>query len=237
MSTRFTQPKLWHCLLVATAILIVSLAAVGCGGAQPAAEPTKAAPPANTPIPPTNTPVPPTNTPVPPTNTPVPPTDTPVPPTNTPVPPTNTPVPPTNTPVPPTDTPVPPTNTPEPAPTNTPEPAPTDTPEPPPPPPTATEAPAAKSSGGFDVPAGKALFVFYNYTNIDWNIDIGPYFLAVPANQAGQEFAVATVAIDPGTYIWQGKAPGGKYYIGGQGGNPAFQFTVAAGEVHAEGVR
>ena len=227
MSKQFTQERLWRCLLVATAVLVVGLAVVGCGGAQPAAEPTKAAPPTNTPVPPTNTPVPPTDTPVPPTNTPVPPT-------NTPVPPTNTPVPPTNTPVPPTDTPAPaPTDTPAPAPTDTPAPAPTDTPEPAPPP---TEAPA-KSSGGFDVPAGKALFVFYNYTGIDWNIDIGPYFLAVPANPAGQEFTTATIAIDPGTYIWQGKAPGGKYYIGGQGGNPAFQFTVAAGEVHAEGVR
>jgi hypothetical protein len=235
MSNRFTQQKLWHCLLVAAALLIVSLAVVGCGGAQPAAAPTEAAPPTNTPAPPTATPVPPTDTPVPPTATPIPPTDTPVPPTATPVPPTDTPIPPTATPVPPTATPVPPTDTPVP-PTETPVPAPTDTPEPPPPPPTATEAPA-QSSGGFDVPAGKALFVFYNYTNIDWNIDVGPFFLAVPANQSGQEFAVATVAIDPGTYTWQGKSPGGKYYIGGQNGNPAFTFSVAAGEVHAEGVR
>jgi hypothetical protein len=230
MSTRFTQQKLWRCLLVATAILIVGLAAVGCGGAQPAAEPTRAAPPTNTPVPPTNTPIPPTDTPVPPTSTPVPPTDTPVPPTNTPVPPTNTPVPPTNTPVPA------PTDTPEPAPTDTPEPAPTDTPEPAPPPPTATQAPA-KSPSGFDVPPGKALFVFYNYTNVDWNIDVGPNLLQVPANQPGQEFAVGTLVLDPGTYSWQAKSPGGGWGIRDANGNVAFQFTVAAGDVYVQGVR
>ena len=121
MSIPFTQHKLWRCLLVATAILIVALIVLGCGIGRPAVVPT------STPVPPTNTPVPPTDTPVPPTDTPVPPTDTPVPPTNTPVPPTDTPVPPTNTPVLPTDTPMPPTSTPKP----TPKPAPpTPTPKP-----------------------------------------------------------------------------------------------------------
>ena len=229
MSNPFTQHKLWHYLLVSAAILVVALVVVGCGGAQPTAEPTKAAPPAATPVPATNTPVPPTDTPVPPTNTPVPPTDTPVPPTNTPVPPTDTPVPPTNTPV-------PPTNTPEPAPTDTPAPAPTDTPEPAPPPPTATEAPA-KSPSGFDVPPGKALFVFYNYTNVDWNIDVGPNLLKVPANQPGQEFAVGTMPLDPGTYTWQANSPGGGWGIKDANGNVAFQFTVAAGDVYVQGVR
>ncbi len=229
MSNRFTQPKLWHCLLATAAVLVVSLALVGCGAA-PAAAPT------NTPVPPTNTPVPPADTPVPPTNTPVPPTDTPVPPTNTPVPPTDTPVPPTNTPVPPTDTPVPPTDTPVPAPTDTPVPEPTDTPVPPPPPPTDTPAPA-KSTSGFDVPPGKALFVFYNYTNVDWNIDVGPHLLKVPANQPGQEFALGTQVLDPGTYTWQALSPGGGYYIRDANGNKSFEFTVAAGDVYKQGVR
>jgi hypothetical protein len=40
-------------------------------------------------------------------------------------------------------------------------------------PPTPTLSPS-----DFEVQSGKALFVFYNYTDIDWNIDIGPYFLA-----------------------------------------------------------
>jgi hypothetical protein len=214
MPTRFIHQKLWRTLLVATALLIVGLAVVGCGGGQPAVAPTA------TPAPPTNTPVPPTATPVPPTDTPVPPTDTPVPPTNTPVPPTATPVPPTDTPVPPTDIPVPPTDTPEPA----------------PPPPTATEAPA-KSPSGFDVPAGKALFVFYNYTSVDWNIDVGPNLLKVPANQPGQEFAVGTLVLDPGTYTWQANSPGGGWGIRDANGNVAFQFTVAAGDVYVQGVR
>ncbi len=228
MSTSLTHGKLWHSLVVATAILIVALVVVGCGGAQPAAAPT------NTPAPPAATPVPPTNTPAPaPTDTPVPPTDTPVPPTDTPVPPTNTPVPPTATSVPPTDTPVPPTDTPVPAPTETPVPAPTDTPEPPP---TATEAPAAKSSGGFDVPAGKAMFVVYNYSSYDLNIDVGPNLLKVPANQPGQEYAVATLVLDPGAYTFQIGLPGGGWLQDSKG-NKAFDFTVVAGDVYALPIR
>ncbi len=53
MSTQFAQYKLWRCLLVAAATLIVVLAMAGCSGAQPAATPT------NTPVPPTPTTIPP----------------------------------------------------------------------------------------------------------------------------------------------------------------------------------
>ena len=103
-------------------------------------------------------------------------------------------------------------------------------------PPTPTAAPATNSSG-FDVPAGKALFVFYNYTDVDWDIDVGPYFLQVPANKPGQEYAIGTLAIDPGKYTWQAHSPGGGWYITNAQGGKSFEFTVAAGEVRTEGVR
>jgi hypothetical protein len=106
-----------------------------------------------------------------------------------------------------------------------------------PPAPEPTPTPEPSASSGFDVPPGKALFVFYNYTDIDWNIDVGPYFLAVPANVPGQEYSVATVAIDPGTYTWQGTSPGGKWYIRMGEGGSAKDFTVAAGDVYIETVR
>ncbi len=92
-------------------------------------------------------------------------------------------------------------------------------------------------SPGFDVPPGKALFVFYNYSDSVWNIDIGPHFLQVPAREPGQEYRVGTIAIDPGTYTWQGHTPDGDYYITGPDRNKAFEFTVEAGDAHLEGVR
>jgi len=108
-------------------------------------------------------------------------------------------------------------------------------------PPTPESSPAPVQSGGassgFDVPPGKALFVFYNYTHIDWNMDIGPYFLRVPANQPGQEYAVATTAIDPGTYTWQATSPGGEWFIKMGSGGAATEFTVAVGDVYVERVR
>lgn len=103
--------------------------------------------------------------------------------------------------------------------------------------PTATTASSNTTSSGLEVPPGKALFVFYNYTNADWNIDIGPYFLQVPAKQPGDEYGFGTVAIDPGNYTWQAHSPGGSYYIEDGNGNRAFEFTVAVGDVFEEGVR
>lgn len=103
-------------------------------------------------------------------------------------------------------------------------------------PPQPTEPPAADQPA-FDVPEGKALFVFYNFTNVDWNIDVGPYFLEVPANTGGQEYTTGQVAIDPGTYTWKAHSPGGGYYITDANGNNTFEFTVSAGQVYEEGVR
>jgi hypothetical protein len=101
-----------------------------------------------------------------------------------------------------------------------------------------TEAPAA-GPPGFDIPPGKALFVFINYTDKDWNVDIigaQSYFLAVPPNQPGQEYAMETIAIDPGDYIWKAGSPLG-FYIRGADGNTDFAFTIAVGEIYPAKVR
>jgi hypothetical protein len=96
---------------------------------------------------------------------------------------------------------------------------------------------AEEAAAGFDIPDGKALFVFYNYTNVDWNLDVGPHLLQVPANQAGQEYAMGTVALDPGTYTWQAHSPGGGYYITDADGNTSFEITVEAGQVVEQSVQ
>jgi hypothetical protein len=101
---------------------------------------------------------------------------------------------------------------------------------------TPTKSPST-APAEFDIPPGKALFVFYNYTGTDWNIDIGPYFLQVPAKQPGQEYFLGTIAIDPGTYTWYAQSPGGQYFMTDDKGNKAFEFTIVAGEVYEEGVR
>ena len=87
-------------------------------------------------------------------------------------------------------------------------------------------------AAGFDVPPGKALFLFFNYTGIDWNIDIGPNFMQAPAKQPDQVFSVTAIVIDPGSYVWQGHSPGGQYSITGDNGKKVFEFSVREGEVH-----
>lgn len=81
-------------------------------------------------------------------------------------------------------------------------------------------------------PPGKALFYFQNYSGEQWNVDIGPYFLEVPANKPGQEFELATIVIDPGKYTWQAHSATAGYYITDGSGNRAFEFTVTAGEAY-----
>ncbi len=98
-----------------------------------------------------------------------------------------------------------------------------------------TEAAPAEASAGYDVPAGKALFVFTNYTDVDWSIDIGSYHLDMPAWKGG-DYPVGQVVIDPGKYAWQALSPGGGYYITDANNNRSFEFTVAAGEVYETAV-
>lgn len=85
-------------------------------------------------------------------------------------------------------------------------------------------------------PPGKALFYFRNYTGEHWIVDVGPYSLEVPPNPPGQEYYLATMVIDPGTYTWQAHSVDGNYYISDEtGSNRAFEFTIAAGEAYGTG--
>ena len=81
------------------------------------------------------------------------------------------------------------------------------------------------------VPPGKALFVFVNYTVRDWNVDVGPFFMQVPARPAGEEYALEVLALEPGTYTWQAHSPGGAYTITDSKGNRSFEISVVEGEI------
>jgi len=95
---------------------------------------------------------------------------------------------------------------------------------------------AGGAPSGFDVPPGKALFVFTNYTDVAWNVDVGPHFLEVPGRGPNESEVVRTIELDPGTYTWKAHSPGGDYYITDENSNSAFEFTVAEGQVYGQGV-
>lgn len=94
------------------------------------------------------------------------------------------------------------------------------------------EMASAKPNPQFDIPPGKSLFYFANYSGEQWNVDIGSYFLEVPPNKPGQEYNLVTIVIEPGTYTWQAHSASAGYYITDGSGNRAFEFTVAAGEAY-----
>ncbi len=88
----------------------------------------------------------------------------------------------------------------------------------------------------FDVPPGKALFVFINYTHLDWNIDVGPYFVQSPGRAPDQESSISSIVIDPGTYTWKGISADGTSVISTPNRDRGFEFTVAAGEITVQSV-
>ena len=88
------------------------------------------------------------------------------------------------------------------------------------------------SSSGYNVPEGKALFVFVNYSGDNWVVDIGPYRLEVPANVPPNENTVATQILDPGSYTWQAHSMDSDFYLTDSNGNRGFQITVAAGDIY-----
>jgi tetratricopeptide (TPR) repeat protein len=91
---------------------------------------------------------------------------------------------------------------------------------------------ATQPASDFDIPPGKALFYFANYSGEQWNVDVGSYFLEAPPNKPGQEYNLVTIVIDAGTYTWQAHSADAGYYITDSNGNRGFEFTVAAGEAY-----
>lgn len=82
---------------------------------------------------------------------------------------------------------------------------------------------------GVEIPSGKALFVFLNYSGEAWNVDVGPYFLEVPPKPVDQDIFFVTKIIEPGSYTWTALAPNGTRAVD-INGNKAFDFSVGAGE-------
>jgi hypothetical protein len=86
----------------------------------------------------------------------------------------------------------------------------------------------------YDIPAGKALFVVTNYSGSQWNINFANYLLVVPPRQVNEEYAQASLVVDPGSYAWQAHTPDGRYFRDPATGGTEFTFTVAAGEVYQQ---
>jgi tetratricopeptide (TPR) repeat protein len=82
------------------------------------------------------------------------------------------------------------------------------------------------------IPAGKAMFVFYNYSGETWLVDVGSYSLEVPPNPPDRTYTQATLVIEPGTYTWQAHSMDAGYYITDSTGNIAFDFTLGVGEFY-----
>ena len=95
---------------------------------------------------------------------------------------------------------------------------------------------AAEPTSEFVAPPGKALFVFYNYTGEDWNIDVGPHLLQVPATKLGEPYAVVSLELEPGTYTLMGSSPATGRQIHTMDGGLYIEFTVQAGDVYPSGV-
>jgi hypothetical protein len=87
---------------------------------------------------------------------------------------------------------------------------------------------------GIQIPEGKALFYFRNYTGQVWQIDIGPYFLEVPPRQADQEVNIGTIFVDPGNYTWSAHSLD-NYYLVDEHGNKAFEITLGPGDMYGSG--
>jgi len=87
----------------------------------------------------------------------------------------------------------------------------------------------------YNVPEGKALFVFVNYTGNNWIVDIGPYALEVARNVPPNESTTATQVLDPGTYTWQAHSVEDNFYLVDSNGNKGFEITLAAGQVYSTG--
>jgi len=88
------------------------------------------------------------------------------------------------------------------------------------------EAPPAAE---FEIPAGKALFVFYNDSSEDFTVEVGAFTLEVAAGEIG------TQALTPGSYEWEAYTADDAYIVD-DNDNTLFEFTVVAGEMHETGV-
>ncbi len=96
------------------------------------------------------------------------------------------------------------------------------------------QAIASNPLAGIQIPEGKAVFYFKNYTGELWQIDVGPYFFEVPPKSADQEYNLGTIFVDPGKYTWSAHSLS-KYYLVDDAGNRAFDITLGPGDAYGSG--
>jgi tetratricopeptide (TPR) repeat protein len=93
------------------------------------------------------------------------------------------------------------------------------------------QAIASNPLAGIQIPEGKALVYFINYSGILWQIDVGPHFFEVPAKPADKDYSLGYVFVDPGKYTFSAHSLD-KYYMVDDHGNRAFDITLNAGDVY-----
>jgi tetratricopeptide (TPR) repeat protein len=87
---------------------------------------------------------------------------------------------------------------------------------------------------GIQIPEGKALFYFLNYTGQVWQVDVGPHFFEIPPRTPDEVYNLGTIFVDPGTYTWSAHSLD-NYYIVDDDGNRAFEITLSPGDVYGSG--
>ncbi len=91
------------------------------------------------------------------------------------------------------------------------------------------QAIASNPLAGIQIPEGKAVFYFQNYTGELWQIDFGPHFLEVPPKPADKDYSLGYVFVDPGKYTFSAHSLS-KFYWVDEHGNKAIDVTLNAGE-------
>ena len=93
------------------------------------------------------------------------------------------------------------------------------------------QAIASDPLAGIQIPEGKAIVYFINYSGELWQIDFGPYFFEVPAKPADKDYSLGTIFVDPGTYTFSAHSLS-KLYMVDDYGNKAFDVTLGPGEAY-----
>lgn len=99
--------------------------------------------------------------------------------------------------------------------------------------PTSTHTPVPTAPPAYSISPGKALFVFRNEDGeLEWNVNVGPYYVKSPPKPSDKEYSEVTMEIDPGTYelnIYSSPLNGQTWKF------VTREITVAEGKVFIEG--
>ena len=87
-----------------------------------------------------------------------------------------------------------------------------------------------------EIPPNQAAFVLINYTDQNWNVDIGPYFLEARGRTPEEAYSVSWVIINPGSYTWKAISADGQSIVTTTNRDTGFDFSVGAGEMTVQSV-